>query len=53
MSPEKRGTFEGVIERFPILKSSGITTLEMMPPVMVHIAPYDEKCGVIGAIKSK
>ena len=33
LSPEKRGTFEGVIEKISYLKELGITTLEMMPPV--------------------
>ena len=30
LSPEKRGTFEGVIEKISYLKELGITTLEMM-----------------------
>ncbi len=31
MSPEKRGTFAGVIEKIPYLKELGITAVELMP----------------------
>jgi glycogen operon protein len=43
ISEEKRGTFAGLVEKIPYLKSLGITTVELMP---VHqFDPYDAPAG--------
>jgi isoamylase len=31
VSPEKRGTFAGLIEKIPYLKSLGVTAVELLP----------------------
>jgi len=31
VSPEKRGTFAGLIEKIPYLKELGITAVELLP----------------------
>jgi len=43
VSPEKRGTFAGVIEKIPYLKSLGITAVELLP---VH--QFDERDAPLG-----
>lgn len=48
LSQEKRGTFEGVIEKITYLKELGITTLEMMPPVEFNEVIFQEKSDVFG-----
>lgn len=48
LSPEKRGTFEGVIEKISYLKELGITTLEMMPPVEFNEIIFPEKSEIFG-----
>lgn len=48
LSPEKRGTFEGVIEKIPYLKELGITTLEMMPPVEFNEIILPDKAKIFG-----
>ena len=48
LSPEKRGTFEGVIEKISYLKELGITTLEMMPPVEFNEIILPEKSEIFG-----
>ena len=43
VAPEKRGTFAGVIEKIPYLKSLGITAVELLP---VH--QFDERDAPLG-----
>ncbi|HEY9888263.1 MAG TPA: glycogen debranching protein GlgX [Candidatus Obscuribacterales bacterium] len=43
VTPEKRGTFAGVIEKIPYLKSLGITAVELLP---VH--QFDERDAPLG-----
>ncbi|WP_008317898.1 glycogen debranching protein GlgX [Leptolyngbya sp. PCC 6406] len=43
VSPEKRGTFAGVIEKIPYLKSLGITAVELLP-----IHQFDERDAPLG-----
>jgi isoamylase len=43
IAPEKRGTFAGVIEKIPYLKSLGITAVELLP---VH--QFDERDAPLG-----
>ncbi|MGF1459372.1 MAG: glycogen debranching protein GlgX [Leptolyngbyaceae cyanobacterium] len=43
ITPEKRGTFAGVIEKIPYLKSLGITAVELLP---VH--EFDERDAPLG-----
>lgn len=43
VSPEKRGTYAGLIEKIPYLQSLGITAVELMP--VHHFDPYDAPSG--------
>jgi len=43
VSPKKRGTYAGVIEKIPYLKSLGITAIELMPVQMFD--PFDAPDG--------
>ncbi|NER82196.1 MAG: glycogen debranching protein GlgX [Leptolyngbya sp. SIO1D8] len=43
VSPEKRGTFAGVIEKIPYLKSLGITAVELLP-----VQQFDERDAPLG-----
>lgn len=52
LSPEKRGTFKGIIEKIPYLKELGITTLEMMPPVEFNEIIPAEKSDIFGLPQS-
>lgn len=40
VSPEKRGTFAGIIEKIPYLKDLGITAVELMP-----VSQFDPRAG--------
>lgn len=43
VSPQKRGTFAGVIEKIPYLKSLGVTAVELLP-----IHQFDERDAPLG-----
>lgn len=43
VSPEKRGTYAGVIEKIPYLKELGITAVELLP--VAHFDPADAADG--------
>lgn len=42
VSPEKRGTFGGVVEKIPYLKELGITAVELMP--IFQFDPQERNC---------
>ncbi len=44
VNSEKRGTFEGLIEKLPYLKDLGITTIELLPVSLFD--PYDAPNGM-------
>ncbi|NOJ27128.1 MAG: glycogen debranching enzyme GlgX [Nitrososphaera sp.] len=43
VSPEKRGTFAGLIEKIPYLKELGVTAVELMP-----VSQFDEQDAAFG-----
>ena len=44
LSPEKRGTYAGLIEKIPYLKNLGITAVELLP--IHHFDPEDARPGL-------
>ena len=45
VAPEKRGTYAGVIEKIPYLKSLGVTAVELMP-----VCQFDEQDASLGKV---
>lgn len=45
VSPEKRGTYAGIIEKIPYLKELGVTAVELMP-----VCQFDEQDASLGKV---
>ncbi len=45
VSPERRGTFAGLIEKIPYLQALGITAVELLP--IFHYDPQDAPAGLV------